>query len=573
MSDADDLDLEMERAKALANARARSARGEDDVDAIRAQRRAAVEGERAAAAAAAQDRPATAALAGVGQGSSLGFADELEGFFKAAYSTGAGLTAAALRTPAGRQMLRESVAGAESLDDATLDAVAAAAESKTLHLAGLRPGGSAYKQGRDEARARNTSLGASNPNAMGAGEFVGSLAVPIPGGATGAAAGRLTAGGVRALQGLGIGGAYAAGKSEEDVGTSGFAGDVGKGAAFGAVATPILGAGLDKAGAVLGPALRARAEMSAMRAAGLTAGIGSKAKALGMTTESDIARLGREALDMDLVRFGRTASDVLRRTDDAFDAYAAMKRGAIDAADSAAGITGYDFPRSAGAMRAALIPEYGANPTTTAASGKARRFAEDVEGYGTGGFAAAEAQRRAIGNDIPWAAPATGASTALRVQQQRSAYLALRDDIERQVRETAGEQAGDELATANRRMAALSDVKSLSRNEALREPARGVGLINSLAGVGVTGAVTAATSPTVGLIAGAGTAILGRALSPRVPSMAAVTQEQLSRALPSLATNPVMRQALTMRINRPSAPAAQTEPDEDTATRAFLEGN
>lgn len=222
----------------------------------------------AAAPKAAQPEPAKrgkleAGLRGAGQGFTLGFADEIAGGMGAAMQAGVNVLPRSLQ--------------------------------KWLDVVEAKPG-DAYRSVRDEDRADNRAARRDQTGAYLAGEVLGSLAVPVPGGAAAKGASGLARVGRGALQGAGLGGAYGLGASEADS-VGGLARDTALGAGLGGAGGAVgagLGVGVEKVrGLAKATAAKAVADAAAKQAALKEKAVRSAAGSLGGETASALKTFDR----------------------------------------------------------------------------------------------------------------------------------------------------------------------------------------------------------------------------------------------------------------------------------------
>jgi predicted transcriptional regulator len=504
---------------------------------------------------------------GFGQGASFGFSDELSG---AVSGLVAGFTRAGLqatKNPVARAAVRQML-GREDLPDAAVDDVLERAASRSLYeVTGFGGPGEkripsnpddalqqGYTQARDAYRSDLDKAQANNPKAYLAGELAGAIASPGPKaakGATGLAkAGQLAKAGAAYGAASGVG--YGRAKGIED--PEQLLMEAGAGAGTGAVLTPAIALGGDKAGR----AFRTLSDEAALKASGLRAGIGSQLDKRGYETADQARALGRAALDMELIRPGRTPEDVANLAALAKESRGARIEQALADAD-AAGVP-FDTERAAWQSAGEVMGPNGLSPTAIRESTRSRKLIEDV-------LALPRVQDPTFANanrlkSDMYAGINFANDTPLKTKLEKRAASGLRKSIEDQVAETAGLDAADELRAANRDYGFLADIEPLAREEAgrllEREPwwsAKGP----LVAGAAAMAGGTYTAGPMGGAI-GAALPVLGRAIAPRVPSAVAVGARGGANFAPRAA--PSLARPATQQISQ----------EEDDAIAAFLSG-
>lgn len=488
------------------------------------------------------------ALRAFGQGASFGTSDEVGGLAGGVVGLGGSLVAKAARTDLGRAALRKAFPEAQSLPDEAFDRMitdalqqggeAVLGDKKSINpdhpLAGAKSG---YLSERETARDENASAKSAHPYIYNGTEFVGSMAVPVPG-MSGAVKGlKLTKLGQRAAQGVVLGGANAAGHSSaelvddtdtNDSGGKDFVKEVALGAGAGGVIGPALGAAGDK----FSGWLKRKAEENALKAIGVRAGISDSLGKRGYETAEEARSLGRAALDTDVIPVVGKASDVARNAAARQEVSGALIDDALtQSANARVKGDGFVMPDrpikpdfDAMGMRAALNASEGNMlPTAVREGGRARRMVEDIAKLGedpTANVLDANKMKSQMYDGIKW-----GTDTKLATKLQRQAVRGVKEGVEQHVEETAGPEVADQLRAANARYGQLADIKDLAREEATRQLGRqGATLAGS-----VTPALLGASAG--GPAAGAGAAIGSYALKnvgPYLPALTARTQNAAS---------------------------------------------
>lgn len=512
-----------------------------------------------------------AALQGVAQGASFGFADELAGI-------GAALPAGFLRqgaelakTPAGRAIVRRAVGAPDDLPDAMVDAITESIAQETHRVTtGAKslpydPDAAAlsgYRAARGNSRRDLAQAQSAHPKTTMGGQFAGAMLVPGPKSAAGAK------GLARAAQlsktGAAYGAGVAAGGSEEDLtdlepgDVLKFAGDTAFGGALGGITGPLMGILADKAR----PLFERIAANNALRALGLRAGISNSLTKRGYESADDARELGKAALDMELIRPFRTASDVAERAGFAKQVQGSRIEGVLADAD-ATGIP-FDADEAAWTATSRLMGKEGLSPTALRESTRAQSLVEDIlqqPKVQNPTFANANKLKSDMYQGINF-----GTDPALKTQLEKRAAGGLRSSIEEQVSRVSGPDAADELRAANQAYGFLQDIEPLAQDEATRQLARvpwhdpktiAAAILGGAGGHQVGG-------PGLG-VGGAVLPLAARAIAPRVPSTLAVgARAAAPRVGPAL--------------EKLTGPAIQTplrdEPrkEEEDSIRAFLEG-
>lgn len=543
------------------------------------------------------------ALRGFGQGASFGFSDELAGGVKGAVAGLARSGAHAAHTGPGRAAIRAYL-GKPNLSDAETDLLIEQAMDQTSQQVLGMPGlpvdpdqalEAGYRSGRDESRLENVQARQANPWTFAGAQLAGAIAAPGPKFAKAGTPGRLAS---IAKTGSAMGGANALGQSESDLtrmendpqAIMDTVGETAFGAGMGGIAAPIAAIGADKAGRYL---TRAQAD-NALKALGLRAGISDQLQKRGYETADNARELGKAALDMELIRPFRTASDVAERAGFAKQVQGARIEGALADADAAGlarqnaantqfvsslgkGPAPVDPPPIFDSQRAAwrsveeVMGPDGLSPTAIREGGRAKRLVEDVIALPKvqeSTFANANKLKSDMYSGINYAT-----DPALKTTLERRAASGLRKSIEEQMGETAGPDAVDELRAANRAYGFLADIEPLAQEESTRQLARQVPWSKSIqqaliAGGGgaamggmAGGGATGATGGAVGFLA----PLVGNAMQSRIPSTLAVGQRALAPRI-----GPLMMGAQRGAIQPPLRPSVDEE--EETAIKAFLSG-
>lgn len=495
------------------------------------------------------------ALRGFGKGASLGFSDELGGAAAALAGAGGSLGLKALQTGPGRVLVRALAPQLANAPDAAIDALTSRAAGEageavlgapvTANARDTARGN--YLAQRNFLRADDASSAAANPWTHRIAEVAGGAWVPTP--AAGARVGGLvlTKAGARALGGAGMGAALGAGNSEAELvgepraqggdGLRGLAGDVASSSAAGAALAPAIGGAFDAGGRVLSSTLRKLSEINALRAAGLRAGISDALKGLGIKTETEARDLGKNILDLDVVKFGETPADVARRAQELQPGYSAMVGRAIEAADEAVAAGGarpFDFGRAAYDATNEVLGT--ATSTEVRKGAEAAELIKDIlrQGEltpGAGSYGAAQNLKQAMQRGINYRADPT-----LQVEQQQQVARAVRNNLVNQIREEVGDHVADDLATGNLRLGTLHDIEALASNAQTRDVARqgllSAGTLWQLLSAGGGAGLGGMAGGTGGAGTGAAAALFAaKALQPRIPGMLATTQRALSPAV------------------------------------------
>lgn len=476
-----------------------------------------------------------AALRGFGQGASLGFLDEL-----------AGLGAVALKygLPAVEQL--------PQLVDPTLTP-----EEMAYRLYGAKSSAEVpYRRVRDVARGEAREAQAARPVAFGASQLAGAVTTPGPKSSGATRLGRL---GRVAATGAAYGGAAGLGASEDDLltdeDTASSVRDVLTGAGAGAVLAPAMALGGEK----LARFLKTRSQENALKAMGVRAGISNQLAQRGYASADEARQLGQQALDLELIRPGRTAADVAERAGFAKDVQGARIEQALADADATGVPFDVDEAAWAAAMRAAG-PE-GLSPTASREATRAQRLVGDILRLPQAQeptFSAANRLKSDMYRGINYGAD----QPPLKTELERKVASGLRSSIEEQLERTAGADVADELRAANRAYGALADIEPLARDEATRQLGRAPwyspGVLGAAATAGAGGALAGGE---LGAAAGA-LPIAARILGPRIPSTLAVGQRALSPLAPKAAR----------AFTAPAIQAPELDDDERASIDAFLRG-
>lgn len=519
-----------------------------------------------------------ALLRGFGQGESLGFADELNGVVTGAVAgiTRAGANAA--QSMPGRALLRKYLNKPDLTDDEANAIIELSARQAAREGLGMKsfPSGSqgdeaallGYRTGRDASRLENVQAQKANPMTYAGANLAGAVASPI---VPPVARGPMTlakAGGI-AKGGAAMGAAYSLGQSGSDLTRyenepqviMDTVGETALGAGMGGILAPVAAVGGDRAAR----ALRTGSQNSALKALGLRAGISDQLGKRGYETADEARTLAQRAMDMGLIRTGRTASDVAERAGFAKERAGAGIEAALQDADAMAITPGAGFDAERGAWQAAgnVMGAEGLSPTAIRESRRAQRLVEDVRR-----LPAVQESTFANANRLKsdmYAGINYGTDPALKTRLERRAASGVRQSIEEQIAETAGPEVADNLRAANRDYGHLSDIEPLAREEATRQLARKTLTpldIASALGAGAAG--HAAGGNAAGGLAGA--AVIGSKLfGPRIPSTMANVQGALSPRATNLFTT-----GAKAAIQPPLKPSLKEE--EEDAIQAFLSG-
>ena len=451
------------------------------------------------------------ALRGFAQGASMGFSDELAGAARALASLPKPVQiAAGLTLPTANALLMTQAPDVPMAMDAggVLDA---------------------YRSGRREMRQGDIAAQKDSPWLFGGSSVVGSIMGPGPKGA-GAQKG-LAKAATLAKQGAAFGSASGLGSSDADLtdfepkefleaGLSSLGGG-----AVGGIMAPAMGVAGDK----LRPLIEKLAANNALKAIGLRAGISDQLGKRGYETADEARELGKAALDMELIRPFRTASDVAERAGFAKEVQGARISQALADADAAGP---FDAARASWQAAGNVMGPAG---LTTEAMSKARPATKIVERIAQQGevdpsFSAANRLKSDIYSGINYAR-----DPALSTQLQRRAAGGLRSSIEEQVSETAGRDVADELVAANRAYGALQDIQPLAQEEATRQLARSPwyspgNLTASLLAGGAGMQVGGSRGAAAGIVP-----LAAKALGPRIPSAVAAGANALAPLAPKAA--------------------------------------
>lgn len=541
-----------------------------------------------------------AMLRGFGQGASYGFSDELNGAVMGLVSGFGREGVDLLKSGPGRALMRRYASLPAAVPDAAVDAMiehAAQQSAKdTLGMKSLPTTGSdpdaalraGYRHGRDTARLENVQAQKAAPATYITSGIAGGIAAPgpkLPPGAKGLAKFE----GVAKIGGL-SGALGAAGLSNADLlrdETGALATDVAEGGAYGAALAPAMSLAGEKAA----PAIKRLSQSAALRAMGLRAGISDQLQKRGYETADDARQLGQAALDMELIRPFRTATDVAERAGFARETQGARIEQALADADIAAeaqrnamsrqftsptlGKMGpstpnlppnFDTERAAWQAAGEVMGPEGLSPTAIRNSRNAQRIVGDIAGMPNvqePTFANANKMKSDIYAGINYATDPT-----LKTTMERRAASGLRKSIEEQVAEMAGPDAADELRAANRAYGYLADIQPLAQEESTRQLARqpwySPATIGSVA-AGVAGGQYAGGP--AGGAAGALLPLIGRAAAPRAWSTLATGARALGPKVEPTLTGLAPAAAAGVGPIRPSL----DEREQDAIT-AFVEG-
>ena len=527
-----------------------------------------------------------AALRGFGQGASLGFTDELNG---AVVGLTAGFSRAAvdlLKTAGGRALMR-SILGkkTDALPDAAVDALTeGSAQQSARDTLGFglptTEGDSdaalmyGYRKGRNASRLENVQSQKSHPYVYGGAQLAGAVASPGPNvrGLVGAA---------KVVQvaktGFAQGAAGALGSSDADLTRyetepqvlRDSAGDVATGAAMGGVLAPLASVAGDRAT----PALRRLSQNAALRAMGVRAGISDQLGKRGYETADQARELGQAALDMELIRPFRTATDVAERAGFAREVQGARIEGALSDADA---LGRFDADRASWDAVNSVVGGNGLSPAAIDKSRGAQRLVQnisDLPRVQEPTFANANRMKSDIYNGINYATDPT-----LKTTMERRAASGLRQSIEDQIAETAGPDVADELRAANRQYGYLSDILPLAQEESTRQLGRTPWYSPTVLGSAVVaGAGGNSMGGPVGGALGALAPVVAKGLAPRAASTMALGARSMSGPLRD-SLQPLGRSAFEAGLNLGAKPAVQAplrpslDEQEQDAIQAFLSG-
>lgn len=537
-----------------------------------------------------------AMLRGFGQGESMGFADELNGLVIGAIAGLARAGTNLAKSAPGRALVRKMLDRPELSDegaDQIIEAAAQRAAYQGLGMGGPSEGSApglppaeddaaakaGYRTGRNAARLENVQAQKTNPWAYAGANLAGAVASPIVppvarGPMTLAKAGSIAKGGAA------MGGAFALGQGGSDLTRyenepqviMDTVGDVALGAGGGGILAPVAAVGGDRAVR----SLRTGSQNSALKALGLRAGISDQLGKRGYETADEARELAQRAMDMGLIRPGRTASDVAERAGFARERAGAGIEAALQDADAMAITPGAGFDAERGAWRAAgnVMGAEGLSPTAIRESRRAQRLVEDVRrlpAVQDSTFANANRLKSDMYAGINY-----GTDPVLKTRLERRAASGVRQSIEEQIAETAGPEVADNLRVANRDYGHLSDIEPLAREEANRQLARKtLTPLDIASALGATAAGHAAGGNAAGGLAGA--AVIGSKLfGARIPSTMASLQGSMSRPL-SLGGQtfaPSAAQFFTAGGKAATQPPLKPslEQEEEDAVQAFLSG-
>lgn len=561
--DADDLELELARGRARARKRLEVQSAAPPPEAVPVPKQEPGWFE--------PGSQSEAALLGGSRGASFGFRDELTGGVKGLIAGNARIGTNLLKTRGGRAVMRALVG--RDLPDGVMDMVTEASADDAVKTAlgmrglpldpddALREG---YRTGREESRIEDDKAQAAHPVTYGASEIAGTLMVPGPKFAKPGVPGRLAA---IAKTGAAIGGASGLGNSTADLTryendpqqVLNAVGDTSVSAGFGGIVAPLAAVGTDKAARWL----RTASQDNALKALGLRAGISDQLQKRGYETADEARELGQAALDAELIRPFRTASDVAERAGFSKQVQGSRIENALSDADAAGP---FDNARASWDAVGSVMGPNGLTTEAIAKGARARGIVERIlqQGELDPSFSAANTLKSNIYDGINYGAGSTKLSTRL----QRQAASGLRKSIEEQVAERAGPDVADELRAANKAYGYLADIQPLAQEEATRQLARKTLTpldVASMLGAGVAGHSAGGAGAGVGaglLVGGA------KLLGPRIPSTLAVTQRALA---PSVSR--FVQGAIKPALQAPMLPSKQSQTtDDEEAINAFLSG-
>lgn len=268
------------------------------------------------------------ALQGYAQGASFGMADELGGVVHQGVKMIGSGAVSAMKTGAGRALLRRLVPNLRELPDAAIDAVLdEGADVGAEQVLGVRPRssggpgieGAGYSTGRDQMRADVRTAQESNPKTFFAGNVAGAMSVPMPG--SGAAKPLQTVIN-RSLENAGKFGVQGAlqgfGASEGDL-LKGGIGEVAKDTALGGGVGAGMGFATGPAAYAWArharPALQKLANSRAVAAIAPSAGLFNRLRNSGVRTEEELQQLGSDVLDSEIIKPFSSASGMKTRND------------------------------------------------------------------------------------------------------------------------------------------------------------------------------------------------------------------------------------------------------------------
>ncbi len=509
-----------------------------------------------------------AVMMGGSRGASFGFRDELAGGVKGLSAGFARVGTNLLKTPAGRAALRAltGVRGFDAEVDGALEAGVQEASKLVYDMPlPLDPDQAldeGYRFGRQESRGQDLKAQQAHPVTYGVSEVAGTMMAPGPKFAKAGTPGRFAS---IAKTGAGIGAASALGNSNSDLTRYendpqvivDAVGDTALGAGAGGIMAPVAAVGADKAGRYLQTA----AKDNALKAIGLKAGISNELTKRGYTSVDEARELGQAALDMQLIRPGRTAADVLERARFGKEMQGARIEGALQTADDAR-LQPFDTESAAWkAATEAMGPE-GLSPTAIREATRARRLVDDIvklPQVQEPSFANANAMKSDMYAGINY-----GKDPALKTTLERRAASGLRKSIEEQVADVAGPDTADELRAANKAYGWLSDIEPMALDESTRQAARKSITAFDMASIAGAGAAGHSMG---GAGAGAGAAALAagsKLLGPRIPSTLAVTQEAFAPRVGRF-----IQESTKPALQAPLRPSVK---DDEDAINAFLAG-
>lgn len=523
---------------------------------------------------------AGAGVRGFGQGSSLGFADEIGGAAAAAAVPLTRVAEEAGKTMPGRAVLRLIYPWAKTMPDAQLDAVMSrmSTESRQMVLGGDGVG-DAYRGQRDFLRSEDKRSEKAKPAQFYGGMLAGGIAAPGP-----KAVGPLYKSArelAHFVPGAVTGAAGAIGASEREYlpADKAFSGrdlvvnaakDAAPGAVLGGTAATVAGIGLEKGVPLATRLLKRGAEEATLRAMGVRAGISNVLKKMDKSAD-DARQMARVALEEKLIPLFGGAETISKRTQERLPQVAALSEGilqdanaaAADRINRAAAVGGYPanlsspFRLDKMAQEASRKYHYDqVNPTTgladpagltsieRAGTPRAQKLIDEVEsemwadipsGPKAGQtnpdyvpppqrtFMRANKLKQAAQRGIDYKA-----STALQTLAERRVASGMRKSIEDQAGEALGDLSmAETLRLNNRKLGELIDIDTLARDEAERQLGRKpLGGVATAAGALIAGgSVGGATqSPILGGLSTA--AVIGSKLSaPYVNAFTARTMD------------------------------------------------
>ena len=504
------------------------------------------------------------ALRGFGRGASYGMTDDLAGAAGALQELGsrgplgrvASLAAPAALGPfAGPALLASAGSAPEVLTGS--DAQLGEFQDKPLVEAMI----ARFRSDRERSRREQDTSAKANPKLFAATELAGAVATPGP--KFTAKPGGLTRAGALVATGGAQGAMYGAGTSKADSG-DGVGVDALKGYLGGAVAAPLASA----AGNAAGRGLERLGLTSALKAMGARAGISDSLTRRGYESVDDGLALAKEAMEKDLIRFGRTAEDVATlATERQRNVSGPMIDDVITRADASpqpfdfqeASWTAADKLMSRGRPVAAPL-----NPQEMAKGREAMRMVDRVANTspapGTGSFSEANRLKRDMQGSVNY-----NTDAKLPIEMQRAAASGMRESVENQVSRSLGAEEADTLRAANRSWGLEEDVRGIAAEEAKRQAQRKIPFFSAALG-GVAGGSTGGLA---GGIGGAATMTAAHYLAPRLPSVMAHAARAIAPAV-----GPASGRAAAESVADPLGPLREylgLSPEErlDASAQAF----